>query len=215
MSSTTAGADSPSLRPFRPEHCAGKRLHADYRTASVLVTVLMSVTVLPFILIILGGVVNELTGTRWPGILLILLLSLLLLGGSVSLLLGLVRRGYVLVLDDHGVIYSESKKPTKPIAWANITSVKDKLTPDKTDARSAYFKVTYRQVRQDGSVREKSLRINQALLDVDREQIREVFEDRIGPLDGVEQAQPDSFGSKLGRGVVITIATSVTDTIMK
>ena len=215
MSSTTAGADSPSLRPFRPEYCAGKRLHADYRTASVLVTVLMSVTVLPFILIILGGVVNELTGTRWPGVLLILLLSLPLLGFSVSLLLGLVRRGYVLVLDDHGVTYSESKKPTKPIAWANITSVKDKLTPDKTDARSAYFKVTYRQVRQDGCVREKSLRINQALLDVDREQIREVFEDRIGPLDGVEQAQPDSFGSKLGRGVVITIATSVTDTIMK
>ena len=215
MSPTTAGTDSPCLRPFRPEHCAGKRLHADYRTASVLVTVLMSVTVLPFILIILGGVVNELTGTQWPGILLILLLSLPLLGFSVSLLLGLVRRGYVLVLDDHGVTYSESKKPTKPIAWANITSVKDKLTPDKTDARSAYFKVTYRQVQQDGSVREKSLRINQSLLDVDREQIREVFEDRIGPLDGVEQAQPDSFGSKLGRGVVITIATSVTDTIKK
>ena len=191
MSSTTAGADSPSLRPFRPEHCAGKRLHADYRTASVLLTVLMSVTVLPFILIILGGVLNELTGTRWPGVLLKLIISLPLLGFSVSLLLGLVRRGYVLVLDDHGVIYSESKKPTKPIAWANITSVKDKLTPDKTDARSAYFKVTYRQVQQDGSVREECLRFYEALLDVDSEQIREVFEDRIGPLDGVEQAQPD------------------------
>lgn len=50
---------------------------------------------------------------------------------------------------------------------------------------------------------------------MEREQIRAVFEDRLGLLDAVEQAQPESFGSKLERGVVIAVATAVTDGIMK
>lgn len=110
--------------------------------------------------------------------------------------------------------YSQGKEPTEPVAWADILAVEDTLTLDKEDGRSAHFKVTYRQVQEDGSISKKSLLIDQSLLDVEREQIRAVFEDRIGPLDVVEQAQPESFGSKLERGVLIAVASAVTDRIM-
>lgn len=211
-----SGTNQPSIRPtlIRPEHSVGKNLHANFRTRSVLAVVLISVTVLPLLFFLLGGVLNELTGTQWPGLGLALGLSLPVLWFSVSFLQGLLRKGYVLVMNDQGVTYSQGKKPTEPIAWADIIAVEDMLTLDKEDARSARFKVTYRQVQQDGSTSEKSLLIDQSLLDVERWQIRAVFEDRIGPLDVVEQAQPESFGSKLGRGMVITVATAVTDKIM-
>jgi len=206
--------EQSSIRPPRPEHSVGKNLHANFRTRSVLVVVLISVTVLPLLFCLLGGVVNELTGTQWPGPLLALGLSLPVLWLSASFLRGLLRKGYVLVMNDQGVTYSQGKEPTEPVAWADILAVEDTLTLDKEDGRSAHFKVTYRQVQEDGSISKKSLLIDQSLLDVEREQIRAVFEDRIGPLDVVEQAQPESFGSKLERGVLIAVASAVTDRIM-
>lgn len=161
MPSTTAPSSteqpSPQAPRVRPEHSVGKNLYANFRIRSVLTTVLILVTVLPLLLAFLGGAISELTGTKWPGMLLALGLSLPLLWVGFSLLWALFRKGYVLVMNDQGVIYSESKKPTEPIAWADIIAVEDTLTADKEDARSAHFKVTYRQVQQDGSVSEKLL----------------------------------------------------------
>lgn len=217
MLSTTSDNDQPSTRPtrIRPEYSVGKNLHIDFRTRSVLSAVLISVTVFPLIFMLLGAALNELTGAHWPGVLLALGLSLPILAYSFSLLLGLVRKGYVLVMNDQGLTYSQAKKSTQPIAWAQMISVEEKLTLDKEDAQSANFKVTYLHIQNNGTASEKSMWIDQSMLGVERGQIRAVFEDRIGPLDVIEQAQPESFGSKLGRGVVITVATEVTDRIMK
>jgi hypothetical protein len=178
-----------------------------------LVTVLISVTVFPLLFLSLGAAINELTNTQWPGMLLALGLSLPILGFGFSLLLGLVRKGYVLVMNDQGVTYTPTKKLTQPIAWADIITVEEKLTLDKEDAQSANFKVTYRHIQKNGTASEKSLWIDQSLLDVQRRQVRAVFEDRIGSLDRIEQAQSESLGSKLGHGVVTTVATAVTDSI--
>lgn len=219
MPSTTVprGTKQPWPRPTltRPEYSVGKNLHAGFRTTSVLAAVLISVTVFPLIFMLLGAAFNELSDTQWMGVVLAFGLSLPILGYSFSLLLGLVRKGYVLVMNDQGVTYSQAKKSAQPIAWARMIAVEEKLTLDKEDAQSANFKVSYLHIQEDGTASEKALWIDQSLLDVERRQIRAVFEDRIGPLDVVEQAQSESLGSKFGRGVVITVATAVTDKIMK
>jgi hypothetical protein len=213
MPSTTEPLTTQSTRTA-PARSVGKNLHAGYRTGSVLMTVLLSVTVLPLLLALLGGVINELTSTSWPGRLLVLGLSLPLLVFSGSLLLGLVRPGYVLVMDDQGVTYTQTKTRTQPIPWTHLVAVQEQLT-DREEDRSARFTVTYRPDGPDGNQRNKTLVIEQSLLDVERSQIRAVFEDRFGPLGAPPHAQPESFGSKLGRGVVITVATAVTDRIFK
>lgn len=204
----------PQATRTPPAHSVGKNLHAGYRTRSVLMTILLSVTVLPLLLALLGGVINELTGTAWPGRLLVLGLSLPLLVFCGSLLLGLVRPGYVLVMDDQGVAYTPTKTRTQPIPWAHLLAVQEQLT-DREDDRSGRFTVTYRPAGPDGNQRNKTLVIEQSLLDVERSQIRAVFEDRFGPLGAPPHAQPESLGSKLGRGVVITVATAVTDRLFK
>ena len=205
-----ATTDTPP-RPI-PAGRLGKNLHADFRTRSVWMSVLSLVTVVPFISLVLGALVGEFTGTRWPGLILATLLSALPLLGAFSLVRSLFTKGYVLVVDDRGLSYDQQKKHPHPIAWDRIITVEQTAALDEKHAR---FRVVYRTLTPDGSQREQLLVIDQSQLDASSQFIREALESRIGPLDRVEQGQPDTWGDKLRRGVALATSAAVTEKLME
>lgn len=205
-----ATTDTPP-RPM-PAGRLGKNLHAGFRTTGVWASVLLLVTVVPLISLVLGALVGELTGTRWPGLILATLLSALPLLGAFSLARSLLTKGYVLVMDDRGLSYDQQKKHAHPIAWDRIITVEQTAAVDEKYAR---FRVVYGTLKPDGSHREQLLLIDQSQLDASSQSVREVLESRIGPLDRVEQGQPDTWGDKLRRGVALATSAAVTEKLME
>ena len=203
----TPSATEPSPRTL-PAGSVVKNLHAGFRTGNVWMSVLLLVTVVPFIGLVLGALLIELTGTRWLGAILAGALCLVALLGAVSLVRSLFTRGYVLIMDDRGLSYDQQKKHRHPIAWNRILRVEQSVAVDDRHAR---FQVVYRTGTQDTSSGEGRLSIEQSQLDVSSTDIRAVFESRIGPLNRVEQHAPDTWGDKLQRGVTITAAAAITE----
>ncbi|MDY0105742.1 MAG: hypothetical protein RBS27_03620, partial [Giesbergeria sp.] len=92
-----------------PTGSVGKNLHAGFRTGNVWMTIVLMVIAIPFFGLTLGALLNELTGTRWPGAILAGAVCLISLLGVASLVRSYFTRGYVLIMDDRGLSYNQQK----------------------------------------------------------------------------------------------------------